>query len=220
MSIVRSVDSSTDAPSGGRTSTPSSSIHTAIGTFQKPSSSSSKWRESIRRRMRRCRGVDERVTRTSGSTSSATVTTSSFGKSSARSACHPGRLVRHPHQLAHATSSTFWPRSDDSANGLPVAVGQRDVGNDGRRRARDRRSRARAPTGRAPRRARAACASRSASISTESRPSDGVPPGSGTHTSPLQSPSGLASQPVRAAKSSAATERESTSMRRRYPPVG
>jgi hypothetical protein len=58
-----------------------------------------------------------------GSTSSATVTTSSFGKSSARSACHPGRLVRHPHQLAHATSSTFWPRNDDNANGAPLRSG-------------------------------------------------------------------------------------------------
>ena len=62
------------------------------------------------RRRRRCRA---RPSRSRGPA----------GCSSVRSSCHTGRSKRHPHQEAHATSRTFLPCSAESENGFPSRSG-------------------------------------------------------------------------------------------------
>ena len=88
----------------------------------KPNSSSVTWRGVDERGVGGRGGVDPgRGVR--GSTSRATVTTvSPGGSSSACSACHPGRLVRQPHQLAQATSSTLRPAQRRQPERVAVAV--------------------------------------------------------------------------------------------------
>ncbi len=67
-----------------------------------------------------CAGSIHGRTASTPPVSSATVTISNpCGCNSRRNSCHTGRSKRQPHQLAQATSSTFWPSSEQILRLIP-----------------------------------------------------------------------------------------------------
>ena len=138
----------------------------------------------------------------SGLISSATVTTLTPSDSiSSCSACHPGRAVRQPHQLAQATMMMRRPRSELKSKVRPIASMSEEGKN-----------------------AFALASARPVAVATPSAHmlcgascTSGMPnffaatvtsttpllsaPGAGTQSSPRHKPSGLASQPVAARNS-------------------
>ena len=195
------------AGSDGRTIMPVSSIHTPFGTFTKPNSSSTTCAESI---SDGCRGSAASMNgrAASGSTSSATVTISRprSGWQFMRSACHTGRSKRQPHHDAQATSNTFCPSRLDSLNGLPSAPGSSSSGARAVVSARPPPA-VSGPSAHSPVRLRherhAEPIGEHADV--EATVGGAHRSGSGTHTSPLQAPSGLIAQPVRDSNAPAST---------------
>ena len=137
-----------------------------------------------------------------GLMSSATVTTLTPSDSiSSCSACHPGRAVRQPHQLAQATMMMRRPRSEEKSNARPIAS-MSDEGKNAFALASARPVAVATPS--AHTLCEASCTSGipsfSAATATLTTPLASAP-GAGTQSSPRHKPSGFASQPVAARNS-------------------
>ena len=138
------------------------------------------------------------------------------GSISVCSACHPGRAVLQPHQLAQAIMMILRPRSDAKSKPRPIA----SMSDDGNRATAVARVR---PVAVAPPSDHTPCSvswtigmpSRAAAVSMLTAPLSSAP-GAGTHTSPRHMPSGLASQPVTDENSEAGTRRLEKIMGRLY----
>ena len=117
------------AGSGGRTIIPSSSIQIPLGTLTMPNKASTTCAASMSEGCSAAAFAIHGPAVSLPRASSATVTISSpCGLSSVRSSCHTGRSRRQPHHDAHATSSTFVPRSDDKRNDPPRKSGSSSSG--------------------------------------------------------------------------------------------